>query len=47
MLELAQAGRLAELCQLFAPHLQSRVSAEALRMAWDAEIPRVGGVSGV
>ena len=47
VVELARAERFSEIRDLFAPQLQAMVSAEALRAAWDAELGRLGTVSGV
>ncbi len=47
VLELAQAGRFAQIRELFAPHLRPLVSAEALEAAWRAEVARRGPVSAV
>jgi uncharacterized protein len=44
VLELARAGRFAEISELFAPNLRALVSAEALRAAWEAELARRGPV---
>lgn len=46
-LELARAGRFAEIRDLFAPQLQAMVPPEALKSAWDAELGRQGAVSSV
>ncbi len=46
-LELARAGRFAEICALFAPQLRSLVAADALQAAWAAEIDQYGAVSSV
>ena len=43
-LELAQAGRFAEIRDLFAPQLQSLVTPEALETGWKAELDRQGQV---
>jgi hypothetical protein len=42
VLEMAQAGRFAEIPGLFAPQLRAMVPAEALRAAWAAELGRRG-----
>jgi hypothetical protein len=47
VLELAQAGRFAEIRDLFAPQLRAMVSAEALQAAWEAELGRRGPVASV
>lgn len=47
VLELAQAGRFVEICDLFAPQLRAMVSAEVLRVAWEAEVARLGPLSSV
>ena len=46
-LELAQAGRFAEVRELFAPALRVLVVPEALRSAWEAELLRQGSVTSV
>jgi uncharacterized protein len=46
-LELAQAGRFAEIRDMFAPQLRAMVSAEALQATWAAELGRHGPVSSV
>jgi uncharacterized protein len=45
VLEMAQSGRFAEIRDLFLPQLRSMVSAEALQVAWAAELARLGPVS--
>ena len=47
VLEMAQAGRFAEIRDLFAPQLRPMVTAEALQAAWAAELGRKGPVSSV
>jgi len=47
VLELAQAGRFAEIREMFAPPLRAMVTAEALEAAWAAEINRRGPVSSI
>jgi len=47
VLEMAQAGRFAEIRDLFAPQLRAMVTAEALQVAWAAEFGRRGPVSSV
>jgi dienelactone hydrolase len=47
VLELAQAGRFAEVRERFAPQLRAVVAAEALQAAWEAEIGRSGAVRSV
>jgi uncharacterized protein len=47
VIELAQAGRFAEIRDLFAPQLQPVVSAGALQAVWDAELARLGPVASV
>jgi hypothetical protein len=47
VLEMAQAGRFAEIRDLFAPNLRSMVSVEALQTAWAAELARRGPMSSV
>jgi hypothetical protein len=46
-LELARAGRFAEVCELFAPPLRPLVTAETLEAAWKAELARQGPVTSV
>ena len=46
-MELAQAGRFAEIRELFVPQLRPMVSAEGLQAAWDAELGRRGRVTSV
>lgn len=47
VLEMARAERFAEIRDLFAPQLRAMVSAETLRVAWEAELRRRGPVSSV
>jgi uncharacterized protein len=47
VLEMAQAGRFAEIRDLFAPNLRAMVTAEALQASWAAELSRRGPVSSV
>jgi dienelactone hydrolase len=47
VLDMAQAGRFAEIRDLFAPQLRALVSPEALQAAWTAELGRRGPVSSV
>jgi uncharacterized protein len=47
VLDLAQAGRFAEIQELFAPPLRAMVPPEALQAAWAAEIGRRGPVTSV
>src|SRR2546429_3250132 len=47
VLEMAQAGRFAEIHDLLAPQLRPMVTAEALQAAWAAELGRRGPVSSV
>src|SRR6266542_4361904 len=47
VLEMAQAGRFAEIRELFAPQLRAMVPAEALQAGWAAELGRRGPVSSV
>jgi hypothetical protein len=47
VLDLAQAGRFAEIRDRFAPQLRAMVSAEAFQAAWDAELGRRGAVRSV
>jgi uncharacterized protein len=46
-LDLARAGRFAEIRDLFAPQLQSMVPPEALKAAWETELGRQGSVTSV
>ncbi len=47
VLEMAQAGRFAEIRELFAPQLRAMVPAEALQAGWAAELGRRGPVTSV
>jgi uncharacterized protein len=47
VLDMAQAGRFAEIHELFAPPLRAMVPPEALQAAWAAEIGRRGPVTSV
>jgi dienelactone hydrolase len=47
VLDLAQAGRFAEIAELFAPPLRAMVPPEALQAAWAAELSQRGPVSQV
>jgi uncharacterized protein len=47
VLDMAQAGRFAEIRELFAPPLRAMVPPEALQTAWAAEIGRRGPVTSV
>jgi uncharacterized protein len=44
VLDMAQAGRFAEISELFAPPLRAMVPPEALQAAWATEIGRRGPV---
>ncbi len=46
-LEMAQAGRFAEIRDMFAPKLRAMVTAESLQAAWTAELGRQGPVTSV
>jgi uncharacterized protein len=46
-LELAEAGRFAEIRDLFAPRLQPLVAPEALQDAWNTELDRQGAVTSI
>jgi dienelactone hydrolase len=46
-LELARAGRFAEVCELFAPPLRPLVTADALEAGWNAELERQGPIISV
>ncbi len=47
VLEMAQAGRFAEIRELFAPQLRAMVPTEALQAGWAAELGRRGPVTSV
>ena len=47
VLEMARAGRFAEIRDLFSPQLRSMVPTETLQAAWDAELRRRGQVRSV
>jgi uncharacterized protein len=47
VLDLARAGRFAEIRELFAPQLRAMVPAGALEAAWAAEVGRRGQVTAV
>lgn len=47
VLEMAQAGRFAEIHDMYAPPLRAMVPAEALQAAWEAELGRRGPVTSV
>lgn len=47
VLDLARAGRFAEIRERFTPGLRPMVTAEALKAAWDAEAARLGPVASV
>jgi uncharacterized protein len=44
VIEMARAGRFAEIEELFAPRLRAAVSAETVRAAWTAEAAKIGSV---
>lgn len=44
-LEMARAGRFAEICELFAPALRPLVTPETLEAGWNAELARQGPVT--
>nr|BFE59875.1 alpha/beta hydrolase [Dactylosporangium thailandense] len=46
LLELLQAGRYAEIRDLFAPNLRPMVTEDSLRAAWEAELDRHGPLTG-
>jgi uncharacterized protein len=46
-LELARAGRFAEVRDLFAPQVRAMAPPASLKSAWDAELGRQGAVSSV
>jgi hypothetical protein len=45
VLELARAGRFADVRDRFAPNLQPLVVREALAQAWDAELDKRGAIT--
>ena len=45
VLEMARAGRFADITERFAPQLRPMVPAETLQTAWDAEMAQLGPVS--
>jgi hypothetical protein len=45
--EMARAGRFADICDLFAPQLRSLVSADTLQAGWDSEVARLGPITSV
>ncbi|HTP21014.1 MAG TPA: alpha/beta fold hydrolase [Solirubrobacteraceae bacterium] len=47
VLELAQAGRFAEIHELLAPTLQAMAPPQALKASWDAELGRQGAVTSI
>jgi uncharacterized protein len=47
VLDMAQAGRFAEIRDMFAPQLRSMVTVEGLQMAWAAELDRRGRVTSI
>lgn len=47
VIEMARAGRFAEIEELFAPPLRAAVSAETVRTAWTAEAAKIGPVAAV
>jgi dienelactone hydrolase len=47
VLEMARAGRFADISERFAPQLRPMVPAEALQTAWDVEMAQLGPVSSV
>jgi len=47
VLEMVQAGRFAEIRDLFAPQVRAMVTAEAIQAAWVAELDRQGAVSSI
>jgi dienelactone hydrolase len=46
-LELARAGRFAEIQEMFAPQLQALVSADALRAGWTSQVDPIGAITHV
>jgi dienelactone hydrolase len=47
VLEMAQAGRFAQIREMFAPQLRPMVTAEAIQAAWSAELGRRGQVASI
>ncbi len=47
VLDMAQAGRFADIRELYPPQLRAMVAAGALQAAWEAELARRGPVSSV
>lgn len=47
VIEMARAGRFAEIEELFAPPLRAAVSAETVRTAWTTEAAKIGPVAAV
>jgi uncharacterized protein len=47
VLEMVQAGRFAEIREMFSPQVRAMVAAESLRAVWEAELSRRGPVSSV
>jgi dienelactone hydrolase len=47
VLELAQAGRFAQIHEMFAPELRPMLTAEAMQAAWAAELGRRGQVASI
>jgi hypothetical protein len=47
VLEMAQAGRFAQIREMFAPQLRPMVTAEAIQAAWAAELGRRGPVASI
>lgn len=45
VLDMTQAGRFADIRELYAPKLRAMVAAGALQAAWEAELARQGPVS--
>ncbi len=47
LLELARAGRFAEIRDMFAPSLRPLVTPESVQVTWDAEVAKQGPVTAV
>ncbi len=47
VVEMAGAGRFAEIREMFAASLRTMVSAEAIQLGWDGEVSRLGAVTAV
>jgi uncharacterized protein len=47
VLEMAQAGRFVQICELFAPELRPMIQAETIQATWAAELGRRGQVASI